>query len=594
MRRVYDKGAKLASPADFPNLVPSSPVGHASIYLGLRGPVLATSDLDATAESAIVTAAELVAAGEGEAPSSPAASRRRARSIERCLGPICSGVTDRGVRSEGARVLLLEAEETAALRGAPDPRARGMVGIVAQLGGGAAARRGARHAPAVARSRRGVLRARRRSRCAPALEGSPWAEVPRRRVAARAGDHEGAGGFAAAAAVSALAAGEVDSALVVGRRAGSRLTRCCSCGPAAGVTRGRGIAGAIARRLPAPPAPPALPEPSLAEWQHARKTPRRPAAATAAPRTRRIALTLREPRTGRVLSARGAVAILPPRALRMILLGPGGTTALDLWIDGDRYRFAVPAIDLQKRGDLPRPARGAAGAAGGLPRVLAAPPGERAAAVARARERPGALRAARRRGDRRSDDLRAAAASRLAAPPGRSPGETAPARLLDEETVSAGGLGCAEVRYHQRSTGLDVTVICEGRDAGRAAGARARRPGWERERRRRDGTRARSRRVRCRMTGGAAGSPGGAAGTPGGAAGTPGGAAVDHADGSASAVVRSVPRSWVAQPTPAPRCRIDLGRPNAYEERGGTAAGAAAERAGGPAASSATSGLRAG
>ena len=39
-------------------------------------------------------------------------------------------------------------------------------------------------------------------------------------------------------------------------------------------------------------------------------------------------------------------------------------------------------------------------------------------------------------------------------------------RLLDEETVSAGGLGCTEVRYHQRSTGLDVTVICEDETLG--------------------------------------------------------------------------------------------------------------------------------
>ncbi len=41
-----------------------------------------------------------------------------------------------------------------------------------------------------------------------------------------------------------------------------------------------------------------------------------------------------------------------------------------------------------------------------------------------------------------------------------------PARLLDEETVSASGAGCAEVRYHQASTGLDVTVVCEGETLG--------------------------------------------------------------------------------------------------------------------------------
>ncbi len=35
------------------------------------------------------------------------------------------------------------------------------------------------------------------------------------------------------------------------------------------------------------------------------------------------------------------------------------------------------------------------------------------------------------------------------------------AKLLDEEHVKATGLGCAEVKYHQRSTGLDVEVRCE-------------------------------------------------------------------------------------------------------------------------------------
>ena len=34
-------------------------------------------------------------------------------------------------------------------------------------------------------------------------------------------------------------------------------------------------------------------------------------------------------------------------------------------------------------------------------------------------------------------------------------------RMLDEETVEAPSIGCARVHYHQRSTGLDVTVTCE-------------------------------------------------------------------------------------------------------------------------------------
>lgn len=208
MRRVYDKGAKLASPADFPNLVPSSPVGHASIYLGLRGPVLAIADLEATAESAIVTAADLLVAGEGEAIVAGSAEEA-SPIIERCLGPVCSGITDRGVRSEGAAVLLLEAADRAAARGAK--AIAGVAWWTSWRGG----------EPPIASAPppgdgAAVFFGREDERLVAALEGSAWAAVPRWSVAARAGDHEGAGGFAAAAAVAAIAEGRVERALLVG------------------------------------------------------------------------------------------------------------------------------------------------------------------------------------------------------------------------------------------------------------------------------------------------------------------------------------------------------------------------------------------
>ena len=64
----------------------------------------------------------------------------------------------------------------------------------------------------------------------------------------------------------------------------------------------------------------------------------------------RVRLVINDPRTGREYQARGAVAISPDHAARMILVGPGGTTALDVWVTKDRFRFAVPAIKLEKRG----------------------------------------------------------------------------------------------------------------------------------------------------------------------------------------------------------------------------------------------------
>jgi hypothetical protein len=63
-----------------------------------------------------------------------------------------------------------------------------------------------------------------------------------------------------------------------------------------------------------------------------------------------VRVTLREPRSGRVFDARGAIAVDPHRALRMILIGPGGATALDAWVTGDAYRFEVPPLGMVRRG----------------------------------------------------------------------------------------------------------------------------------------------------------------------------------------------------------------------------------------------------
>ena len=207
------------------------------------------------------------------------------------------------------------------------------------------------------------------------------------------------------------------------------------------------------------PAAPIVGAQTIAEWQRGEGRLAELRRAAARPRTERIALELTEPRSGRRLTARGAVAIAPPRALRMILLGPGGTTALDLWMDGGRWRFAVPAISLQKRGDLaaPRAERR------GLPVDFLGWWWRRPA--------DGALLWYGR--DRDGDrfvlrdgaaivDLTAFADGRIAA---RRTTWAGGARL-DDETLTAGAIGCAEVRYHQASTGLDVIVRWEGETAG--------------------------------------------------------------------------------------------------------------------------------
>ncbi len=209
MARIHERGVKYASPVDFPNLVPSSPVGHASIYLGLRGPVFAVADLGATAECAIVTAADLISIGEAHVLA--AGSVEEVSSVvERCLSPTCSGL-DFGIRSEGASALLLESAEHAQARGAH---------ILARLSFWTSWRDEATEAlaglpPPWNPSRATIITGHSATRLT-MLEGSSWAHVTRRSIETRAGSHEGIGGMAMAAAVVALARGSFDECLVIG------------------------------------------------------------------------------------------------------------------------------------------------------------------------------------------------------------------------------------------------------------------------------------------------------------------------------------------------------------------------------------------
>lgn len=115
MRRVLDKGAAFASPADFPNLVPSSPVSHAAIYLGLGGPAIATPDHAATAEAAVATAIELLDGGLIEA--AVAGSFETVDALaERVLAPL-PGVASLRASAEGGSAIVLERRSSALARG---------------------------------------------------------------------------------------------------------------------------------------------------------------------------------------------------------------------------------------------------------------------------------------------------------------------------------------------------------------------------------------------------------------------------------------------------------------------------------------------
>ena len=211
-------------------------------------------------------------------------------------------------------------------------------------------------------------------------------------------------------------------------------------------------------------APAALEPPSGAVWREERRAFARLRAEYEPARTYTMDVTLEltEPYTGQHVRSRGAVAVSPSaQALRMILLGPGGTTALDLWVCRDRFRLLLPAADLRRRGDASTPPSELRGMPveflrwwllrpldGQLLCVLDEPPGRRYLL---------------RDGDA-VVDLRAGTGSRLELER-RSP--------RDRERVDAAGPGCASVRYQQASTGIDIAVRCEKLDPNRTPAAEA-------------------------------------------------------------------------------------------------------------------------
>jgi hypothetical protein len=64
---------------------------------------------------------------------------------------------------------------------------------------------------------------------------------------------------------------------------------------------------------------------------------------------------MREPSSGRVIDGRGAIAVQPGQAVRMILTGAAGATMLDAWVTPSRWRVAVPPLDIVRRGGIAEP-----------------------------------------------------------------------------------------------------------------------------------------------------------------------------------------------------------------------------------------------
>jgi hypothetical protein len=215
--------------------------------------------------------------------------------------------------------------------------------------------------------------------------------------------------------------------------------------------------------------------PSLDEWSRARRrlAEVRAVLSRRTPHTRRLALKLREPFTGRLMEARGAVAIAPPAALRMILLGPGGTTALDLWVKGDRFRFSVPALDLLRRGDAGTPREQTRGLPVDFLKWWLLRPAEGTLLWHERTERADhfVLRDSSAVINLCVADSGALLARRTTWVDGG--GDPRDRRVADQETVIAAKPGCAPVRYVQALTGLEIAVTCEGEETEREPSPRA-------------------------------------------------------------------------------------------------------------------------
>jgi hypothetical protein len=185
--------------------LPSSVSGNASIYLGLTGPVVTASALDASAEVSVLLACDLVAAGTAEAMLAGGVEAPDSF-VRDVLGPAC-GLFEEG-RHERSAFLSLEPLERAKARGAPvlalvEEWDEGPVRAAAQLR--IEPPRDAARAILIGASAGGI---------ASAVAGGSWSGVPHRPFVA-AGGEAGKAGVGLALATGLIARGDVDEALVV-------------------------------------------------------------------------------------------------------------------------------------------------------------------------------------------------------------------------------------------------------------------------------------------------------------------------------------------------------------------------------------------
>lgn len=207
LARARERGPRHVPPAEFPHLVPSAPAGNASVYAGLTGPVFAVSDLAHSGEAAFAAACELIELGVATQIVAGAVAPRDAI-VERVLAPLLdpSGFGAAG-RGEGAGFLLVSELKIATACASALAEVRGR--FAGQLlGEGWAALPGPTGCAGVVL---GVAGQELRS----ALDASAWSAAARTDLTSDHGYHEALGAVALAVGVELVAAGQLDSVLVL-------------------------------------------------------------------------------------------------------------------------------------------------------------------------------------------------------------------------------------------------------------------------------------------------------------------------------------------------------------------------------------------
>ena len=213
---IFARGWRSGKPAVFPNLLISSPAGHASIYLTLRGPAFTTSDLAASSAAALAIAAEILVTGEADAMVACAVAESDPI-LDLAFGPVCLGGIPPEPATDGASALLLEPEEAVLARGAS---------ALARVAWWSRSETFALPSPSAAADAR-VVAPRFDEAVLSRIASSSWASVPRLAVAPRVGAHEAVLGVGLVAAVGALQAGVANEVLVLDRASAILLTRWC-------------------------------------------------------------------------------------------------------------------------------------------------------------------------------------------------------------------------------------------------------------------------------------------------------------------------------------------------------------------------------